>query len=80
MRYLVKVGLQEVVLLLLLQQARPVLLAELLLLQHHLDIPLRVVDFGRGGVDLGVELELDCVLRLPGLGVAGEVNVCGLHV
>ena len=65
---------------LILQQPGPVLLAQLLLLHHHLDIALGMMDLGGRGVDLGVEVQLDGILGLLGLRVAREVDVRGLHV
>lgn len=52
--YLVKVGLQEVQLLLLLGQTRPVLLLELLLPQDHLDLTGAVVHLAVLNID-GIE-------------------------
>lgn len=77
---LVEVGLEEVHLFRLLEQARPVLLGQLLLAQLHLNVASRVVDLARGRVDLGVELELDMVGLLEGVGVTGECETGGLHV
>lgn len=64
----------------LLEQARPVLLLELLLLQLDLDVLGRVVDLALGRVDLGVELEVDVVLALQGPRGAGEGERRGLEV
>jgi hypothetical protein len=77
---LVEVGLEEVQPLGLLEQARPVLLLELLLLQLDLDVLGRVVDLALGRVDLGVELEVDVVLALQGPRGAGEGERRGLEV
>lgn len=77
---LVKVGLEEVQLLGGLEQPWPVLLLEFLLLQLHLDVLGRVVDAALGGVDLGVQLELDMVRLLKGGGGAGEGDGGGLEV
>jgi hypothetical protein len=78
--HLVKVGLEEVHLLGVLEQAGPELNLEVLLLQHKLDGARGVVGLARAGVDLLVELELHVVVGLLGLGVAGEVEVAGLDV
>ena len=78
--YLVKVRLQKVHLRLILQQPWPEGLVEILLLQHHLDVSWSVVDLRRGGIDFGVELELDGVGGLLSLGVALECEATGLHV
>lgn len=77
---LVEVGSEEVDLLGLLEQAGPVGLVELLLLQLQLDILARVVDLGGLLVDLGVKLELQVVGLLEGVGVAGEGQTRGLEV
>lgn len=61
---LVEVGLEEVDALGVLEQSRPVLLLELLLLQLYLNILGSVVDLALSGVDLAPELELDMVLLL----------------
>ena len=65
---------------LILQQSRPELLGELLLLQHQLDVPRGVVSLRLLRVDLGVELQLDGVVGLLCRAVAGEVEVGGLDV
>ena len=57
---------EEVELLGNLEQPRPVLLLELLLLQLHLNVLGSVVNTALSGVDLGVELKLDMVLLLKG--------------
>lgn len=77
---LVEVGSEEVNLLGLLEQAGPVGLVELLLLQLQLDILARVVDLGGLLVNLGVELELQVVSLLEGVGVAGKGQTSGLEV
>lgn len=77
---LVEVGLEEVYLLRLLQQAGPVLLLELLLLELELDILGGVVDLALGGVDLGVELEFEGVRPLEGFRVALEGETGGLEI
>ena len=64
--YLVEVSLQEVHLLVVLEQSGPELLLELLLAQHKLDVTASVVDLGFLGVDLGVELKLECICDLLG--------------
>lgn len=67
MKYLVEISLEEVELLLVLQQARPVLLLELLLSEDQLDATRRVVDLALLGVDLGVQIKLDVVGSLFGV-------------
>lgn len=64
--YLVEVGLQEVHLLGVLEQAGPELLLHLLLAQYHCDIATAVAYLGLLGVDLGEELEVDGVCDLFG--------------
>ena len=59
--------LEEVELLLVLQQTRPVLLLELLLSEDQLDTARRVVDLALLGVDLGVQVKLDVVGGLLGV-------------
>ena len=78
--HLVKVRLQKMHSRLLLHQARPVLGGQLRLLQHHLDIARGVVNLAGGGVDLGVEVEVDVVIGLLRLAVAREIDVSGLDV
>jgi hypothetical protein len=80
MTHSVEVCLQEVHLLRILEQSRPVGLTELLLLQHKLDGARRVVGLGGGGVDVGVEFEGDGVIGLFGLGEAGEDELAGLDI
>lgn len=71
--YLVKVGLQVVNLLALLQETGPELLLELLLAQHHLNSTVGVVDFAVLGVDLGIELQLGLVCdTLAGITSEGD--------
>lgn len=77
---LVKVGLEEVQPLVLLEEARPVLELELLLLELHLNVLGGVVDLALRGVDLGEELELDVVLAVEGARGAGEDERRGLEV
>lgn len=77
---LVKVGLEEVQLLVLLKQAGPVFLLELLLLQLDLDVLGGVVDLAGLGVDLGEELELDVELAFEGAGRSREGQARGLEV
>jgi hypothetical protein len=64
---LVKVGLQEVDLLSILQEPWPEFLLELLLSQNHLDILSGVVDLALLLVNLSVELELKMVVSLEGV-------------
>lgn len=59
--YFVKVGLDVVNLLLVLEKTGPVLLVEVLLLQDKLDPTCGVVDFALLGVDLGEKVHLDVV-------------------
>lgn len=77
---LVEVGLEEVDLLRLLEETGPVGGIELLLAKLHLNIAGSVVDLARRRVDLGVELELDVVGPLEGVGVASEDETSGLEV
>ena len=63
-----------------LEQAGPELNLEVLLLEHKLDGARGVVGLARAGVDLLVEFELDVVVGLLRLGVAGEVEEAGLDV
>lgn len=62
--YLVEIGLQVVLLLRVLEQPRPELFLQILLLQLHLDRSRAVVDLALLGVDLVVELHLDLVICL----------------
>jgi hypothetical protein len=77
---LVEVGLEEVKPLGLLEQAGPVLLAELLLLELELDVLGGVVGLGLLDVNLGVELKLEVVFALQSGGGAGEGEGGGLEV
>jgi hypothetical protein len=70
--YFVKVGLDVVDLLLVLEQTGPVLLVEVLLLQDQLDPARGVVDLALLGVNLGEQIHLDVVGGLLALGVTGE--------
>jgi hypothetical protein len=70
--YFVKVGLDVVDLLLILEQTGPVLLVEVLLLQDQLDPARGVVDLALLGVNLGEQIHLDVVGGLLALGVTGE--------
>lgn len=67
-------------LLAVLQQAGPELLLELLLSQDDLDVLGGVVDLALLLVDLGVELEVDLVCPLEGVGVAAEAEALGLQL
>lgn len=77
---LVEVGPEEVHLLGLLEQAGPVGLVEVFLLQLELDVLAGVAGLGGLLVDLGVELELHVVVPLQAVGVAGEGQAGGLDV
>lgn len=77
---LVEVSLEEVVLGLDLEQARPVFLLEVLLLQLNFDVLGSVVNLGAGDVDLLEKLELEVVIALEGSGNSGEGEACGLEV
>lgn len=77
---LVKVGLEELELLGLLEQAGPVLLLEFLLAELQLDIARGVVDLGVLGVNLGVKLKLEVVVALESLGVTLELKGRSLQV
>lgn len=78
--HLVEVRLQVVHALALLQQPRPVLLLQLLLPQLEVHVRAGVVRLGGVDVDVAVELELDVVGGLLGLGVAAEGEAAGLEV
>lgn len=78
--YLVEVGLQEVNLRLVLEQARPELLLELLLAKDKCDIATAVLDLGLLGVDLGEELKVDGVSDLFRGRCTLETELCGLQV
>lgn len=77
---LVKVGLEEVDLLGLLEQAGPVLLLELLLLELQLNVLARVVDLALLRVNLAVQLEVEVEVLLQGVGVAVKGQARGLEV
>lgn len=77
---LVKVGLEEVRLLGVLEKPRPVLLLELLLLQLYLNVLGGLVDLALGGVDLGVEIEVNMKLALESCRGAGKAEACWLQV
>lgn len=77
---LVEVGLEEMETLLLLEKTGPVLFLEILLLELDLDVLGGVVDLALGGVDIGIELEVDVVLALERLGGTGEGEGVGLEV
>lgn len=66
--------------LLLLEKTGPVLFLEILLLELDLDVLGGVVDLALGGVDIGIELEVDVVLALERLGGTGEGEGVGLEV
>jgi hypothetical protein len=78
--YLVEVSLQEVDLRLVLEQARPELLLELLLAQDKCDIATAVLDLGLLGVDLGEELKVDSVGNLFRCRGTLEAKLCGLQI
>lgn len=69
---LVEVGLQEVDLRRILQQSWPELILRLLLSQDQCDVLCSMVDLGLLLVDLAPEGELEVVIALEGVGVAGE--------
>lgn len=69
---LVKVGLQEVNLRRILQQAWPELLLELLLSQDQRNVLGSVVDLGLFLDDLAPEGKLEVVVAFERVGVAGE--------
>lgn len=77
---LVEVSPEEVGPLGFLQQARPVSLVQLLLLQLELDILASVVDLGCLVIDLSVELELEVVGLFKRIGVASEGQTSGFEV
>lgn len=77
---LVEVGLEEVDLLVVLQQAGPELLLQLLLPQNQLDVLGRVVDLALLLVDLSKELELQLVRPLEGVRVAAEAEALWLQL
>ena len=63
-----------------LEEARPVLLLEFLLVELELNVLAGVVNLGPLGVDLGEELNVELVGLLQGLGVALEGESLGLQV
>jgi hypothetical protein len=77
---LVEISLEEVDASLVLEQARPELLLELLLLQSHLDVLAGVDGLCLLGLDLSEELKVDVILLLLGGGGAGEGDAGGLDV
>jgi hypothetical protein len=77
---LVEVGLQEVDLLSILQEPWPELLLQLLLSQDDLNVLSGVVNLALLLVDLSVELELEVVVSLERVRVAGEGKRLGLQV
>lgn len=77
---LVKVGLEEVKLLRFLEQTRPVLLLQLLLLKLHLNVLGGVVDLGLRGVDFGVKFQLDMVLAFQGVRGTGKGQTRGFEI
>ena len=77
---LVEVGLQEVNLLGVLQESWPEFLLQLLLSQVKLDVLGGVVDLALLLVDLTEELELEVVISLEGVRVAGEGERLRLEV
>ena len=80
MAYLVEVSLQEVDLRLVLEQARPEFLLELLLAQDKCDIATAVLDLGLLGVDLGEELKVDSIGDLFRCRGTLEAKLCGLQI
>ena len=78
--HLIKIRLQKMHLSLLLQQSRPVLLIQLLLLHDQLNISWRMIDFRTRWVDVGVEFELDGICAFLRFAVALEVEVGGLDI
>jgi hypothetical protein len=77
---LIEVCLQEVNLRLVLEQARPELLLELLLAENKCDIAATVLDLGLLGVDLGEELEVNSIGDLFRCRGTLEAELCGLQV
>ena len=67
-------------LLCLLQKAWPELLSQVLLSQHQLHVLSGVVDLGVLDINLVVQLELDGVVFLQGVRVAGKLYCIGLDV
>ena len=62
------------------EQPRPVLFLGLFFPQHELDVARAVYRLGVFDVDLAVELELDMIRRLLGVGFAGEGQARGVEV
>ena len=77
---LVEVSLQEVDLLRILQEPWPELLLQLLLSQDDLNVLGGVVNLALLLVNLSVELELEVVVSLERVRVAGEGKRLGLQV
>ena len=77
---LVEVCLEEVHLRLILEQARPELLLELLLAQHQCDVAPAVLELGLLRVDLGEEVEVDGVGDLFRCAGTLEAELGGLQV
>jgi hypothetical protein len=71
---LIEIGLEEVDLLGILQQTGPELLLELLLSEDKLDVLSGVVDLALCLVNFCVELQLQEVVALEGVRVAGELE------
>ena len=78
--YLVEIRSQEVDLSLVLEQSWPVFLLELFLPQDHLDVFCRVICLRVFYIDLCIELKIQVVSRLLGLGGTRERKACGLEV
>lgn len=78
--YLIEIRLQIMHPLALLQQARPVLLLELLLPQQEAHIGAGGMRLGVLDIDLAVELELDVVGGFFGFAVAGEGKAVGFQI
>ena len=76
----VEVCLQEVNLLSILQESWPEFLFQLLLSQDYLNVLSGVVDLALLLVNLSVELELEVVVSLEGVRVAGEGERLWLQV
>ena len=78
--YLIEIRLQIMHLLALLQQARPVLLLELLLPQQEAHVGAGGMRLGVLDIDLAVELELDVIGGFFGFAVAGEDKAVGFQI
>ena len=78
--YLVEIRLQIMHPLALLQQARPVLLLELLLPQQEAHIRAGGIRRGVLDIDLAVEVELDVIGGFFGFAVAGEGKAIGFQI